>query len=141
MSTPKQLQVSFEPRGGGERPAVFCFDNHCLEVYSNRIKYNGKIKYWSEIIGCGCEKNEEKCETYAQVPLTNDPVPKRCNGKISKFGKGSHVHFWITRPQKGKSNGETMGHFYVGVTGVAWVRKNCNNPVTKSWCDLQEWMK
>lgn len=133
----EKLPVTFELRKSGERPAVVRYDGHCLEVYKNRIKYRGKrkykCKYWKDIIKCDCG-TEERCETFASVPLTRTKELKRCNGRIGNFDRCGHIHFWIT------CNRETMGHFYVSSTGVAWVGKNCADPETKSWAELDEWM-
>ena len=133
----KLLPVTFELRGSDERPAVVRYGGHCLEVYKNRIKYRGKrkykCKYWKDIIKCGCD-NVEKCETFASVPLTRTEKLKRCNDRIDNFDRCGHIHFWIQR------NRETMGHFYVSRTGVAWFGKNCADPGIKSWDDLDEWM-
>ena len=63
----------------------------------------------------------------------------RIESKIdSKFDRSDHIHFWITRPKDNED--ETMGHFYVSSSGVAWVEKNCNNPETRSWAELDKWM-
>ena len=142
----EKLPVTFELReselcGSVERPAVVRVDGHCLEIYSNRIVYRGKTKYWKNIIECGC--TEERCKTYAQVPLTRTKEVETCNHRISNFKKSDHIHFWITRPKAGipvKKEFDTMGHFYVSSSGVAWVGKDCDSPVTKSWDDLKKWM-
>ena len=138
----EKLPVTFELRESGERPAVVRYGNYCLEIYSNRIVYRDKTKYWKNIIKCGC-RTVEKCETYAQVPLTRTKEVETCNDRISNFTKSDHIHFWITRPKAGtpvKKNFDTMGHFYVSSSGVAWVGKSCGNPEIKSWAEFRDWM-
>ena len=135
----EKLPVTFELRESGERPAVVRVGGHCLEIYSNRIIYLGEVKYWNDIIKCGC-RTVEKCETYASVPLTRTQEVATCNDRISNFTKSDHIHFWITRPTAVKKKFETMGHFYVSSSGVAWVGKRCKSPVTKSWAELDKWM-
>ena len=136
----KKLPVTFELRESDERPAVVRYDGHCLEIYKHRIEYRGKRKYWKDIIKCGCGP-VEKCETFASVPLTRTKVLKRFNNKtrFHSFDRSDHIHFWIKRPkEEGKE--ETMGHFYVSRTGVAWVGKGGKNTGIKSWDDLDKWM-
>ena len=133
----EKLPVTFELRESDERPAVVRYGDHCLKIYRDRIEYRDETKYWKGIIKCGCGA-EEKCKTYASVPLTRTKEIATCNDRISNFAKGDHIHFWITRP-KDNGDDETMGHFYVSSSGVAWVEKNCRNPEIKSWAELDKW--
>ena len=126
----QKLTVTFELRGSNERPAVVRYGRHCLEIYSDRIVYRRKRRFWKDIMD-----TTEECKTYVSVPLTSERIPMGCfDDKIDKsFERSDCIHFPITNLE-----GHSRGHFYVSSSGVAWLGRNGQN--TKMWADLDDWM-
>ena len=128
-STPndrRKMRVTFEWRNN-ERATLCRVDDDCLAIYANRICYKEKIMFWRDMVGCQCMPNQEKCRTYAGVPLEPNDKIAICNAHIGPGVTDDHIHFWITQ---GKL---TSGHLFVSSAGVAWVEKNCKNAKVKTW--------
>jgi len=134
----QKLTVTFKPSKSGARPAVVRYGGHCLEIYSNRIVYRRKSRFWKDIMD-----TTEECKTYASVPLTSrEKELARLNCEVERsFERSDYIHFPITNLE-----GHSTGHFYVSSSGVAWLGKlgrNGQNPKMKEvrlWAELDDWM-